>query len=181
MAVGLRRVLITGATDGIGLLMAQRLYDAGWVVMATGRKPLAHPETIFGERDITYIRADQSEPQTSGIRIVQAMRSLGWDRCDLVILNAGVGYVGDPTQEKVQSIEEQVAVNVQAPVQIAHAVAPFLFAAGGQLTFIGSVAHKGAAKFATYSATKAAIHGLVRSLREEWRGRAHVQIIHPGS
>ena len=60
-------------------------------------------------------------------------------------------------------------------------IAPALFAANGQLTIIGSVAHKGAKKFATYAATKAALRGFSRSLREEWKGRASVQILHPGA
>ena len=78
-------------------------------------------------------------------------------------------------------IDQQIAINLRAPVQIAHALAPRLFEANGQLVMIGSVAHAGAPKFATYAATKAGLRGFARSLREEWRGRASVQVLHPGA
>lgn len=174
-------ILITGGTDGVGLAMAKKYARYGHRVIVTGRKPLAHPETLFGDAAITYIRADQSEPFKAATRIEQAMETLGWKGCDLAILNAGVGWAGHPADEPASSIDEQIAVNLRAPVQIASAIAPRLFAVGGQITFIGSVAHKGAKGFATYAATKAGLHGLARSLREEWRGRVLVQMLHPGA
>ena len=175
------RVLITGATDGVGLLLAQKYATAGGRVLATGRRPLARSSDVFGDHDITYIRADQSEPMTAAARILQAMDSMGWSGCDIAILNAGIGWTGDPGLEPLQMIDQQIAINLRAPVQIAHALAPRLFEANGQLVMIGSVAHAGAPKFATYAATKAGLRGFARSLREEWRGRASVQVLHPGA
>jgi len=175
-----RTVLITGATDGIGLLLAQKYASIGCKVLATGRKPDVEFPEKKGGSNITYLRADQSAPQRSALAIVRAMDELGWKGCDLAILNAGVGWTGDPVDEPASEIEAQILINLRAPIQIAHAVAPRLLSAQGQLVFIGSTAHKGAASFATYSATKAGLRGVARSLHEEWRGRAKVQIIHPG-
>ncbi|MFD0916142.1 SDR family NAD(P)-dependent oxidoreductase [Pseudahrensia aquimaris] len=176
-----KRVLITGATDGIGLAMACKYAQAGARVLATGRRPLARTDDIFGGATLTYIRADQSEPEEAARSIVQTMKTMGWTGCDLAILNAGIGWAGNPADEPAEVLAEQVAVNVESPVQIARAIAPALFEAKGQLTLIGSIAHKGSKKFATYAATKAAQRGLARSLREEWRDRANVQILHPGA
>ena len=176
-----KRILITGATDGIGLVMAQKYAEAGARVLATGRRPLARTEDVFGGASLTYIRADQAEPEEAAHRIAQTMKTMGWTGCDLAILNAGIGWAGDPSAEPSDILAEQIAVNVEGPVQIARAIAPALLEAQGQLTFIGSTAHKGAKTFATYAATKAALRGLARSLREEWRDRALVQIIHPGA
>ena len=174
------RVLITGATDGIGLLMAQRFSKLGWEVLATGRQPLAKPEKVFGDASVTYIRADQSYPRQAAQSIDRVMTELDWKTCDLVVLNAGIGWTGNPVDEQASDISEQIMVNLSAPVQISHILAPRLLAGNGHLVFIGSTAHKGAKSFATYAATKGALKGFARSLREEWRDRVRVQVIHPG-
>lgn len=174
-----RRILITGATDGLGLVMANKYASFGELVLATGRKPLARPEDLFEHDTISYIRANQLEPASAGARILQAMDSLGWRGCDHVILNAGIGWVGDPADESVVQINEQITTNLTSSIAIAHALSGKLFADNGQLTIIGSVAHKGASNFATYATTKSALRGFARSLREEWRGKARVQILHP--
>ena len=175
-----RTVLITGATDGIGLLLANKYASIGCQVIATGRQFLASSEDLFGTGDITYVRADQSEPGKAAKTILRAMEELGWAGCDLAILNAGIGWTGDPADEKASEIDAQIAVNLRAPVRIAHTLSTRILASNGHLVLIGSTAHTGAAGFATYAATKAGLRGFARSLQEEWNGRARVQIIHPG-
>lgn len=174
-----RRILITGATDGLGLAMANKYASHGELVLATGRKPLARPSDIFEHDTISYVRADQLEPANVGRRIIQAMDSLSWSGCDLVILNAGIGWVGNPVDETAAQISDQITTNLTSTISIAHAVSSKLFNDNGQLTLIGSVAHKGVPNFATYAATKSALRGFARSLCEEWRGKARVQILHP--
>ena len=178
---GPRRILITGATDGIGMAIARKYAIAGHHVLATGRRPLANPQNLFGDLDITYVRADQTEPYRSAVRIEQAVESMKWQGVDLAIINAGIGWVGDPVEETMAGMDAQLAVNLRAPVQIVHRLAERLLTASGQVVFIGSVAHTGTPRFATYAATKAGLHGLARSLREEWRGKADVQMLHPGA
>jgi len=175
-----RNVIITGGTDGIGFILAQKYASLGIPVLVTGRKFMADPEAHFNSSHIRYVRADQVEPRKSAIRILRAVEDLSWTSCDLLILNAGTGWTGDPVDELANQIDEQIAVNLRAPIQICRTLAPHVLLAQGHVAFIGSTAHKGAPNFATYAATKAGIRGLVRSLREEWQGRATVQLIHPG-
>lgn len=175
-----RAIVITGATDGLGLELARAYASRGHRVIATGRQLLTNDLDFFGTPNIAYIRADQSEPEASARAIEQAMTKFGWDKIDLAILNAATGWTGHPADEMPDQIRTQIAVNLTATVLISKALAPLLFAAQGQLVLIGSTAVKGQAQFATYAATKAGLEGFARSLREEWRTRAHVQIIHPG-
>ena len=174
------RIVVTGATDGLGFLLARSYAARGHRVLATGRRNLPDHAAFFDEPNIRYIRADQSEPERAARSLAMALERLGWDSLDIAILNAATGWTGKPEEETAAQIVEQVDVNLTGPVQLAHALAPALLKGGGQLVLIGSTAAKGAERFATYAATKGALAGLARSLRAEWRGRASVSLIHPG-
>ncbi len=171
-------ILITGGSDGIGLKLAGLYAAQGANVVITGRRDSADvPENAT----FHYIEADQRRSGKAARAIVDGLDGLGWQHCDIAILNAGYGQYGPPLDESLETIRQTLAVNLASPIQIAHALAPFLFASrNGQLVLFGSTAHKGAENFASYAATKSGLHGFARSLREEWQGKARVQIIHPG-
>ena len=174
-------ILITGATDGIGLLLAQSYAAQGHRILATGRRVIVDDASYFGSQNITYIIADQLDPKHAAHTVAGAMRDLGWTQLDLAILNGAIGWTGDPTAETGPDIQQQVEVNLTSPVLMAKALGPWLFIANGKLVLIGStIVKKGSGKFATYAATKAGLAGFARSLESEWEGRAQVQMIHPG-
>lgn len=174
-------VLVTGATDGIGLLLAKSYAARGHHVLATGRRSVEGDEAFFGTSRITYIRADQESPKLAAQTIASAMRDMGWTQLDLAILNGAMGWTGDPAEELPAHIARQIDVNLTAPIIISQALGPWLFVGKGKLVFVGStVVKKGQGAFATYAATKAGLAGFVRSLRSEWDERADVMIVHPG-
>ncbi len=178
-------VLITGGTDGIGLHLARLYQSEGASVVVTGRRNQAETEQLLNN-EIVYIKADQINPAQAATDIINGLDAIGWKSCDIAILNAGCGQVGDPLEETAENIRRTIDVNLAATIQIAHALGSLLLADAqvrqtpGKLVIIGSTARKGAKKFASYAATKAGLHGFVRSLREEWFGRVDVKIIHPG-
>ena len=171
------RIVITGATDGIGACLARDYARAGAHLVLTGRRPSM--EVDLPSQHATYVRADQSEPVEAAGRILSAVQARGWQSLDAAILNAGTGNVADPAED--ERIIEQIDVNLAAPIAIARMLAPFLLEGNGTLALVGSAAHRGAPRFAAYAASKAGLHGFVRSLAEEWRGRAHVAVLHPGA
>ena len=173
-----KRVLITGATSGIGSALAHHYARRADLLLA-GRRPEMDIRRHL-PADAGYVAAVQSRPKEAATRIGEACESLGWDGLDLAILNAGTGYVGDPALEDPDRQRETVDTNLVAPIAIAHRLFPLLEAAGGHLVLIGSTAHRGAPAFASYAASKAGLDGFARALREEWRGRVGVQVIHPG-
>lgn len=172
----MRNALVTGATAGIGLALAGRLAsDARLLLTGSGIEP--GPGLPPGS---TYVCADQRHPEAATEAILRAIAGLGWQELDLAVLNAGVGFAGDPAGESAATIRETLDTNAVTPILLARALFPLLCRAAGRLVLIGSGAYRGNERFASYAASKAALNGFGRSLAEEWRGRVTVQVIHPG-
>ncbi|MEL6202420.1 MAG: SDR family NAD(P)-dependent oxidoreductase [Pseudomonadota bacterium] len=173
-----RKILITGATGGIGLALVKRL-STRHDILAVGRRSEDEASDLLPE-NAAYIRADHAEPTKCATGIAQGLLKLGWLKLDNVVLNAGIGTVVDGAVEGVDLIRETLDTNLSAPLLISRALYPWLSKANGTLTLVGSVAHKGQGMFPTYAASKAGLNGLGRALRSEWRGSVNVQVVHPG-
>ncbi len=167
-------VLITGASDGIGLALAQRYRSHGARVLGVGRRPAAE---LPGD----YCRVDLTQPFAAAV-VADFLRQRGVDALDQLIHCAGVGSYGPIEAQASGAIDTLLDTNLHAPIALTHALLPALAAAAGRVIFIGSVvAALPAPEYAVYGATKAAIEGFARSLRVELRGRVGVQVIHPGA
>ncbi|MCB8967748.1 MAG: SDR family NAD(P)-dependent oxidoreductase [Ardenticatenaceae bacterium] len=172
-----KNILITGATDGIGLELARLYAQQGYSLLLVGRR--AQPPAVPGK--VLYCRADL-ETAVSVEQIRLFLQQHGVERLDVLIHNAGVGYYGRLQEQAAQSIEALTAVNLSAPIALTHALLPLVRAAAGQIVFISSVVSTlPTPDYAVYTATKAALDGFARSLRVELRGQATVQVIHPGA
>lgn len=168
-----RRILVTGASSGIGLALVRLLAARGDTVLASGRRPAAELPADFP--DCAYLALDLSAADGPS-------RLADWagTPLDAAILNAGAGHYRPLEHETPDAIAAILATNLTAPTCLAHALYPALAARGGHLGLIGSVAWKGAASMPVYAASKAALDGFGRALAAEWAGRVSVRVIHPG-
>ncbi|MCA9971147.1 MAG: SDR family NAD(P)-dependent oxidoreductase [Anaerolineales bacterium] len=170
-------ILITGATDGIGLALARHYARLGARLILVGRRETA-PD-VGGEA--LYCRADLAA-DTAAADVERCLAAHGVEALDVVIHNAGVGYYGRFADQSWDSIENIYRVNLETPILLTQALLPRLRRARGQLVFISSmVTALPGPDYAVYTATKRALDGFARSLRPELRGEVTVQVIHPGA
>lgn len=174
-----RRILITGASDGIGLALARRYAAHAARLLLVGRRPLdALDPDIFTPE--TYCRCDLAQPAAAG-QIRDFVAASGLLTLDLLVHNAAIGAYGPVAEQSPAAIRELLAVNLRAPINLSQALLPWLRPVGGKIVFISSVAAQlPAADYAVYAASKAALEGFARSLRSEADGLM-VQVIRPGA
>jgi short-subunit dehydrogenase len=157
-----RRVLLTGATGGLGHAIARRLASAGAHVVLSGRRGdvlVEHAGEIGGE----VAPADLSDP--AAVRELAAAHG----DVDILILNAGLPASGRLETYNEDQIERALRVNLHAPIMLAHAITPAMVQRGsGHVVFMSSLAGKTAtAGSSLYNATKYGLRGFASALRAE--------------
>lgn len=166
-----KRILLTGATGGLGIAIAKKLAAKGASLAILGRnseklQTLKHDIQASGNKVIS-IEADLSLPGIPAKAINATIEKLGG--IDVVINNAGVlDFIAFENQSE-ERIHEILHTNVTAVIQLCHAVMPyFMKNNAGHLVFIGSIfGSLGFPHYATYCASKFAIHGFSQALRRE--------------
>ncbi len=165
-----RKILLTGATGGLGRALAERLARGGARLALTGR----------GERALAALAvAVRAEAIVGDVTdagfIEQHAKRLGelWGGApDVVVNNAGAFQLAAFVETEPQRLASLLAVNLQAPFEIARTWLPGMLARGsGQIVNIGSVAGRRAFPGnAAYSASKFGLRGIHEVLVEELRG-----------
>jgi 2-dehydro-3-deoxy-L-rhamnonate dehydrogenase (NAD+) len=158
--------VITGAGSGIGLAVAQRLKSEGAQVSAwdiSGQALEAGAES-YAQR----IRMDQSDEREVEQAAEQTVRTFG--RIDILVVSAGISgpnaaLVDYPSDEWRRVMD----VNVNGVFYVNRTVVPLMAAKNyGRIVNIASVAGKeGNANASAYSASKAAVIALTKSLGKE--------------
>ena len=160
--------LITGASSGLGHIMAQKLLERGDRVVATVRRAdaLGDLEAKYGER-LSMAVLDVTD--THAVRRTIDDAFAAQERIDVVVSNAGYGLFGAAEELSDEQIERQVATNLVGSIQVIRASLPHLRAQGGGR--ILQVSSEGAQvaypTFGLYHATKWGIEGFVEAVAQE--------------
>jgi uncharacterized protein len=177
-----RIVLITGASSGIGALVAQHLADKGAIPILTARsrdKMLELSSSIRGEHAVYEMDVTSAEQVDAVVSQVLAK----YGKIDVLLNNAGFGEFIPFAKAPLDHFERMMDVNYMGTVRCAHAVLPSMLEKGnGHIVNVASIAGKIAtAKSTGYSATKHAVLGLTNALRQELRGTGvAVSAVNPG-
>jgi len=168
------RIVLTGASGGIGAALAAELAKRGARLGLVGRdlvklNALAQP---LASQGIEVERITTDLTQAEGSAVVRARMQARFGGVDIVINNAGITDFTQFSQADPQRIEQVLRTNVLAPMQLSRAVLPDMLAQGrGQIVNVGSIFGSIAfACFASYSASKFALRGFSEALRRELAG-----------
>jgi NAD(P)-dependent dehydrogenase (short-subunit alcohol dehydrogenase family) len=180
-----RRVLITGASSGLGREMARQLAGRGCRVAVTGRREQELRETArqaasAGGECLPLVG---SVTECGVVERHYAAIHEAWGGVDWAILNAGVGDSVDARHFRGDVYTRVFATNVGGAVNWLEAVLPGMIAArSGVVAGISSLAAwRGLPGAGAYSASKAALATLLESTRVDLRGTGvDVVIVCPG-
>jgi short-subunit dehydrogenase len=173
-----RKILVTGASRGIGAAITKRLLDNGWHVIALARDFSDWPQDT---PKLELISLDLSDLEALPHQLGEIARM--HPDLDGLVLNAGYGQFGSLEEFSYPQIRQMVETNLTQHIYIARALTPRLKRLGyGDLVVIGSeAALSGGRKGAVYSACKFALRGFTQSLREECsQSGVRVSLINPG-
>ena len=173
MAQGIR-VLITGATSGIGRGLAVELGRRGARVAITGRREAKLKETADAVKAVggECLELLGSVNSMEDVKRHYAMIRERWGGLDWAILNAGVGGATNAREFSAERYHRIFETNVGGVVNWLEAVIPDMIAAGqGTIAAMTSLAaFRGLPNTGAYSASKAAVLTLLESTRLELRG-----------
>jgi short-subunit dehydrogenase len=164
-----KTVLITGASSGIGRALAMTFAARGaHVAVAARRKDeldrLVREIEEHGGRAKSYV-VDVGDPSAAAQVVRAADKDLG--PLEMVVANAGVGYVGHAATLEWEDIAKNLDVNARGAMATLHAAIPiFLAHKGGHLVGVTSLAgRRGLPTAGPYSASKAALSTFLETLR----------------
>lgn len=171
-----KKVLLTGATGGLGGVIARTMHARGVELILVGRKTevlklLAH------ELSARTIVADLADPADVDRLIAEATE------IDVLIANAALPASGQLLEYTPEQIDRQLTVNLRAPIILARAFGQQLVArGGGHIVLIGSLAGKSSsAELSLYNATKFGLRGFAGGFRQDMHGSGvGVSIVQPG-
>jgi short-subunit dehydrogenase len=179
-------VVVTGASSGIGKATALA-FAKKKARLALGARRLDRLNAVAklclaqGSPDVSVRRLDVGQSSEARAFVVAALRD--HDRIDVLVNNAGVGWMGRLHEMPDDKVEELVATNLRGVIVTMQAALPAMLARrSGVIINVSSVVGFRASPYsAVYSATKHAIVGLSHALRGELSGTGvKVCVVYPG-
>jgi NAD(P)-dependent dehydrogenase (short-subunit alcohol dehydrogenase family) len=180
-----KRILVTGASSGIGRACVLRLAAAGHRVIGVSRSGIATearscPGPLSG--NIEYLRMDIADADTVQQTVEEAVSRMG--RLDVVINSAGIAVAGSLEDTPLELVRLQMETNLLGAIYLTRAALPHLRrSAPSSLIHVSSLAGEVALPYqALYCATKFGLNGLCEALRYELEPQGiRVISIQPGS
>jgi len=161
--------IVTGGATGIGEAIARRLAGAGAAIALVDLDlEIARQTAASLDRASFAIQADVAQASDVQRAVDAVLRSTG--RIDILVNNAGIAGTAAPIWEQTdEDWQRNIAVNLTGVFNFCRAVVPHMRARRyGRIVNIASIAGKeGNPRMVPYSATKAGVIGLTKSLGKE--------------
>lgn len=158
--------VITGGSDGIGLATAQRFYQEGATVVITGRDQ-ARLNSVIEHFDgkIDALRSDISV--MAEIEQFSNYAKSRYNRVDILFANAGGGRPGLFTEVTEEDFDFTANTNFKGTFFTVQKIIPLMARGSSVILITSTLDQQGRPYVSVYSATKAALRSLARSLAAE--------------
>ncbi|MDF1545393.1 MAG: SDR family NAD(P)-dependent oxidoreductase [bacterium] len=165
------RILITGASRGIGRAIATALADKknNLILHGRDRSALKKVSLIVGEAGgaSDIVVADLSSRE--GINdLIEAVTPTP---IDILINNAGIAAVGDVQELELEDWDRTLSINVTAPFMLTKACLPKMKRGASIVNILSTASQQGFSGWSSYCMSKSALNGFALALREEVRSR----------
>ena len=173
-----RAAIVTGASRGIGLALAETLAEAGYAVTISARKPDRLEQTASQLRDrgfeVDHVAANMGDEEA--LRELVRHHRERFGRLDVLVNNAGVGIGAAAGEHQTKFVDMQLGVNLRAIVLLYRECLEMLRAAGAEhknalVVNLASIAGKSPSPWlSVYSATKSAVIAYAQAMNKELNG-----------
>jgi NAD(P)-dependent dehydrogenase (short-subunit alcohol dehydrogenase family) len=172
---------ITGASRGLGALIARAALADGNAVVAAGRNAAAITERL-GESDaLLPVALDVTDEAQAKAAVEAALAKFG--RIDVLVNNAGFGLLAAVEESSDADVRRMYDTNVFGLLNVTRAVLPVMRAQrSGHVVNMSSIGgYRAGAGFGVYSSTKFAVEGITESLHAELKPLGiHATVVEPG-
>ena len=172
---------ITGASRGMGALIAAEALAAGDAVVAAARDPATVEARLGAHPQLLAVRLDVTREEQAQEAVKQALQKFG--RIDVLVNNAGYGLLGGVEESSAEDVEKIYATNVFGLLAVTRSVLPQLRKqrSGHVINMSAIVGYRANPGFTVYSSTKFAVEGLSEGLYAELAPLGiHVTVVEPG-
>jgi NAD(P)-dependent dehydrogenase (short-subunit alcohol dehydrogenase family) len=178
-------VLITGGTDGLGKAAALLLARQGYFVFAAGRSASKRQELdhLAHDEKLSLRTLEMDVTDNASVQIAVELVIEKGDGIDVLINNAGVGYMAVVEEIRVEDFRKQFEVNLFGVLRVTQSVLPHMRQRRrGRILMMSSAAGLiSPPTYGAYTSSKHALEGLSNSLRlEMYPFGVEVILIEPG-
>jgi 3-oxoacyl-[acyl-carrier protein] reductase len=176
--------LVTGASRGIGMAVAERLARDGFKLIINYSGDAAAAEELVRKlkgdgAQALAVKADVSDPRAVREMFDAAETTFGG--VDVLVNNAGIMALASIAETDDATFDRHIAVNLKGTFNTLREAAKRLHGGGRIVNFSSSVVNRLVPTYGVYIATKAAVEGLTSVLAKELRGRnITVNAVSPG-
>ncbi|KAI9701386.1 MAG: hypothetical protein M1820_006477 [Bogoriella megaspora] len=161
--------IVTGASRGIGAAIALELAKRGADVAitytsdssASAAGSIKSQIETLGRRAVV-IKSDHGSTDTGEVVLKGVQEGFGVKNVDILVLNAGISGPTPTLDWEVEKFSHMMNINVRGPMLLVKAIAPFLNPGGRIIANTSVITRRATAPQDLYTATKAALEGLVR-------------------
>lgn len=166
-----KKIVVTGATKGIGRAIADKFATAGWdvAICARSKDDLEAFSAAHAERPASLITAVVDVSKKEEVKAFAEMVNRDFGAVDIIINNAGIFIPGQVINEEDGALEKLIETNLYSAYHLTRALLPaMLKKRSGHIFNLCSVASIQAyANGGSYSISKFALLGFSKALREE--------------